>query len=199
MAFGRTEMEYTGDAENDWRVGEGLLGFRQGATQLKDKVTLNYEQWRDAVYGYLVAVFGPAAQADEITQDVFLKLYETLQAGQEIGNIRAWVFRVAHNLAVDQVRGRRFIAPLDEDAWEEVCRSLRDSAPNPEQRLLQIEKFGRMNAAIGRLTMIERQCLHLRANGLRYREIAEIVSLSTTSVAETLYRVIQKLANEIQG
>jgi len=47
--------------------------------------------------------------------------------------------------------------------------------------------------------MIERQCLHLRASGLRYREVAEIVGLSTTSVAETLYRVIQKLANETKG
>src|SRR5262249_24071411 len=105
----------------------------------------------------------------------------------------------AHNLAVDQLRGGQFIAPLDEDVWEEVCRSLRDSAPNPEQRILQIEKFERLDAAIGRLTMTERQCLHLRASGLRYREVGEIVGLSTSSVAETLYRVIQKLANETQG
>jgi len=199
MPFGRTTLEYTGGAENDRRVDEGLLGFRQGAAQLKERVTLHFEQWRDAVYRYLVAVFGPAAQADEITQEVFLKLYETLRAGQEVVNVRSWVFRVAHNLAVDQLRGRQFITPLDEGAWEEVCRSLRDSAPNPEQRMLRIEKFGQLNAAIGRLTMIERQCLHLRASGLRYREVAEIVGLSTTSVAETLYRVIQKLADETRG
>jgi len=199
MPFSRTKSEYTGGAENDRRVDEGLLGFRQGAAQLKERVTLHFEQWSGAVYRYLVAVFGPAAQADEITQEVFLKLYETLQAGQEVVNARAWVFRVAHNLAVDQLRGRQFIAPLDEGAWGEVCRSLRDSAPNPEQRMLQVEKFGQLNAAIGRLTMIERQCLHLRASGLRYREVAEIVGLSVTSVAETLYRVIQKLANETRG
>jgi RNA polymerase sigma-70 factor (ECF subfamily) len=106
---------------------------------------------------------------------------------------------VAHNLAVDQLRGRQFIEALDEAAWEEVCRSMRDTGPSPEQRLLQIEKFRRLNAAIARLTMVERQCLHLRANGLRYREVAEIVGLSTTSVAETLYHVIQKLGNETQG
>ena len=149
------------------------------------------------------SVFGTSVQADDITQEVFLKLYETLRSGQEVGNVRAWVFRVAHNLAIDevrgQVRGRQFITQLDDDAWEEACRSLQDTSLNPEQRLLQNEKFGRLNAAAARLTMIERQCLHLRAGGLRYREIAEIVGLSTTSVAETLYRVIQKLANETQG
>lgn len=183
---------------SDWRLKEESLPLEPGIQLLKEKVTFHFEQWREAVYRYLVAAFGSAAQADEITQEVFLKLYEALRSGQEINNVRAWVFRVAHNLAVDQARGQQFIAPLDEEAWEQVRRSLRDAAPSPEQRLLQIEKFERLNAAIGRLTMSERQCLHLRANGLRYREIAEIVGLSTTSVAETLYRVIQKLANETQ-
>ena len=199
MSFGRIKLGYTEGAENDWCADGGVRDFRQESAQLKESVTRYFEHWRGAVYRYLVAVFGPEAQADEITQETFLKLYQVLRAGQEIVNVRAWVFQVAHNLAVDQLRGRQFIAPLDEDAWEEVCRSLQDSAPTPEQRLLRIEKFERLNAAIGRLTMIERQCLHLRASGLRYREIAAIVGLSVTGVAETLYRVIQKLANGTQG
>jgi RNA polymerase sigma-70 factor, ECF subfamily len=196
MPLSPTKLEYTDSAENNWRVEGDFLGFGRGTVQLREKVTRHFEQWRDLVYRYLAAVFGPAAQAEEITQEVFLKLYEAMQSGQEISNVRAWVFRVAHNLAVDQIRGRQFVAPLDEEAWEAACRSLEDTRLNPEQRMLQIEKFGRLNAAVARLTMIERQCLHLRASGLRYREIADIVGLSTTSVAETLYRVIQKLANE---
>ncbi len=199
MAFGRTKLEYTCSAENDLGVGRDLLRLWQGTSQLKEEVTRHFEQWRDPVYRYLAAVFGPATQAEEIAQEVFLKLYETLQAGQEVVNVRAWVFRVAHNLAVDQVRERQFIAPLDQADWEEACRSLQDTRPNPEQRMLLIEKFGLLNTAVGRLTLIERQCLYLRASGLRYREVAEIVGLSTTSVAETLYRVVQKLANETQG
>jgi RNA polymerase sigma-70 factor (ECF subfamily) len=186
-------------AESERRADGDLPGFGQGTARLKERVALHFEQWRDPVYRYLVAVFGAAAQADEITQEAFLKLYETLQSGQEVVNVRAWVFRVAHNLAVDQVRGRQFIEPLDEAAWEEARRSMRDTGPSPEQRMMQIEKLGRLNAAIARLTMVERQCLHLRASGLRYREVAEIVGMSTTSVAETLYRVIQKLGNETQG
>jgi RNA polymerase sigma-70 factor (ECF subfamily) len=199
MPFGQPSPEYTGDAENDWRDEGGVLVYKHGAEQLKQRVARHFEQWRDPVYRYLMAVFGPATQADEITQEVFLKLYEALCRGQEIANARAWVFRVAHNLAVDQFRGQQFIAPLDEDAWEEACRSLQDTQPSPEQRVLQVEKLSRLNAAVARLTLIERQCLHLRASGLRYREIAEIVTLSMTAVAETLYRVIQKLANETHG
>lgn len=183
---------------SDWQLGGEALFLESGDLPLQEKVTCYFEQWREAVYRYLVATFGSTAQADEITQEVFLKLYKALRSGQEVANVRAWVFRVAHNLAVDQVREQQFVAPLDEEAWEHVCRSLRDAAPSPEQRLLQIEKFSRLHAALGRLTMSERQCLHLRASGLRYREIAEIVGLSVTRVAERLYRVIQKLAQETQ-
>ena len=53
--------------------------------------------------------------------------------------------------------------------------------------------------AIARLNPAERQCLHLRTKGLRYREIAEILDLGTTTVAETLYRVIDKLTQEKNG
>jgi RNA polymerase sigma-70 factor (ECF subfamily) len=198
MPFGRIEEGATSAAESEWRREGALLGFIRGSDSLKEKVARHFEQWREPVYRYLVAAFGPAAQAEEITQEVFLKLYEAMQKGQEITNVRAWVLRSAHNLAIDQIRTRQYLAPLDEAAWEAACRSLQDTTPNPEQRLLQLEKFGRLQAAVARLTRVERQCLHLRVSGLRYREIGEIVSLSTTSVAETLYRVIQKLAQETQ-
>ena len=55
----------------------------------------------------------------------------------------------------------------------------------------------RKGTAIARLTQAERESLHLRSKGFRYREMAEILGLSTTTVAETLYRVIEKLAREI--
>jgi RNA polymerase sigma-70 factor, ECF subfamily len=199
MPLDQIIQEYTDGAGNDWGVEGDFLRLGQGTTSLKEIVSRHFEQWRDPVYRYLVGTFGSSVQADEITQEVFLKLYESLRAGQSIQNARGWVFRVAHNMAIDQYRGTQFIAPLDKASWEEACRSLQDAQPNPEQRMLQIEKFWRLNEAIGRLTLIERQCLHLRAGGLRYREIAEIVHLSTTSVAEMLYRVIQKLGKDTHG
>lgn len=178
------------------RMGEGLrLGGWEGVS-LETKIASYFEQWRVPVYRYLVAVFGDAALAEEFTQEAFLQLYRALHSGQSIANARAWVFRVAHNLAVNQIKHRQFIAPLDNEAWETLCRTLPDAAPGPEQRLLQREKVRRLHAAIARLTQVERECLHLRSKGFRYREMAEILNLSTTTVAETLYRVIEKLARD---
>src|SRR6266508_2623432 len=150
--------------------------FRQETLKLEQKVTGYFEQWREPVYRYVVAAFGNSAQAEDVTQEAFLQLYRCLHAGQSIRNVRAWVFRVAHNLAVNQIKSQQFITPLDDETWAEVRRLYQDTSPTPEQK-----------------------CLHLRTKGLRYREIAEILDMSTTTVAETLYRVIEKLAKENYG
>jgi len=176
-----------------------FLRLKQETLTLEQKVTRYFEQWRDPVHRYLVAVFGHSAEAEEIAQEAFLQLYRSLRGGQTISNPRAWVFRAAHNLGVNRIKSQQFIELLDEESWEELRRSLKDAGPNPEQKLLQQEKFSHLRAAIACLTPPERQCLHLRTKGLRYREIAEVLDLSTTTVAETLYRVIDKLAKENNG
>ncbi|MFL6414753.1 MAG: RNA polymerase sigma factor [Bryobacteraceae bacterium] len=175
------------------------LELRLDTLSLEKKVTAYFEQWRDPVNRYVVAAFGDPEEAEEITQEAFLQLYRQLHSGQSITNVRAWVFRTAHNLAVNRIKSHQFIELLDEDSWEELRGTVVDAAPNPEQRLLRLEKFGRLRTAIARLTPPERQCLHLRTKGLRYREIADILSLGTSTVAETLYRVIGKLTQEHNG
>lgn len=182
--------------QTEQRTGEELWQTGRDTVSLEKKVTRYFAQWRAPVYRYLVAVFGQPELAEEFTQEAFLQLYNALHSGQSITNIRAWIFRVAHNLAVNQLKQRQFIAPLDDEAWEELYRKLKDAAPGPEQRLLQQEKLQRLHAAIARLTQAERECLHLRSKGFRYREMAEILGLSTTTIAETLYRVIEKLARD---
>src|SRR5262245_24926725 len=173
--------------------------IRQETLNLEQKVTGYFEQWREPVYRYVVAAFGNSAQAEDVTQEAFLQLYRCLHSGQSIGNVRAWVFRVAHNLAVNQIKSQQFITPLDDEMWAELQRLYRDTRPTPEQKLIQQEKFDRLRIAVASLTAPERQCLHLRTKGFRYREIAEILDMSTTTVAETLYRVIEKLAKENYG
>jgi RNA polymerase sigma-70 factor, ECF subfamily len=166
---------------------------------LEEKVTHHFERWRDPVNRYLVAVFGHPGEAEDITQETFLQLYRSLDSGQDIGNVRAWVFRVAHNLALNRIKARQFVELLDDDNWAELRHSLLNAGPTPEQRLLQEEQLNRLRASISRLTLQERECLHLRTKGMRYREIAEVLGLGLSTVAETLYRVIDKLRKENHG
>jgi len=199
MLLNRLRRKITTGAAVEVCAEAEFLHFQQDALTLEEKVTRYFEQWRDPVYRYLVAVFGRPAETEEITQEAFLQLYRSLHNGQTINNARAWVFRAAHNLALNRIKSQQYVELLDDESWEELRQSLPDAGPTPEQKLLQREKFNRLRAAIARLTLQERQCLHLRTKGLRYREIAEVLSLSTTAVAETLYRAIEKLTKDNNG
>ena len=62
--------------------------------------------------------------------------------------------------------------------------------------MLEKEKFRRLRNAVRLLTEPERECLLLRAGGLRYREIGEILEIATSTVGDTVERAIQKLAEK---
>ena len=78
----------------------GLIRQEQTGTSLQDQVSRLFEEARDDVYRYLLTLGLYPPQAQEATQEVFLRLYVTLRKGEEIQNPRAWIFRVAHNLGL---------------------------------------------------------------------------------------------------
>jgi RNA polymerase sigma-70 factor (ECF subfamily) len=158
----------------------------------EEQVTRLFEESREDVYRYLLTLGLPPPQAQEATQEAFLRLYVTLERGQIIQNARAWVFRVAHNHGLD-VRARERFKPL-EPAMEAV---LRDKHGGVEMDLIQREKMDQLGQAWTRLSPQQRQCLHLRAEGLRYREIAETMQISISSVREFLGRAVARLRKAV--
>jgi RNA polymerase sigma-70 factor, ECF subfamily len=171
---------------------EGMTLMRENES-LEQEVTRIFQALRLPVYYYLLAFLGDAATADDLTQEVFLRLYAHLHRGRAVENVRLWVFRVAHNLAFDERKLHQRLARLDASAWDEVCARLPDPALNPEQCLLERERLERLGAALEWLSAQEQQCLLLRAEGLRYREIGEILGVATSTVGEYLQRALHKL------
>ena len=171
---------------------EGIALMRESET-LEQKVTRIFQALRLPVYYYLMASLGDAATADDLTQEVFLRLYAHLHRGRSVENVRLWVFRVAHNLAFDERQRHQRLVWLDELTWDEICANLPDPALNPEQRALQRERLERLGVALQWLSAQELQCLLLRAEGLRYREIGEILGVATSTVGEFLQRALRKL------
>jgi RNA polymerase sigma-70 factor (ECF subfamily) len=70
------------------------------------------------------------------------------------------------------------------------------SDATPEQVALERERFRRMDKAVRALAAQERECLMLRAEGLRYREIGEVLGIPTSTVADLVERAIKKLAEK---
>ena len=145
-----------------------------------------YVRLRLPVYGYLHVSLGCPQEAEDLTQEVFVRLYQELQRGGTIHNLRSWVFSVAHNLAMDTHRN---------ETREHATAGTEESADtrNPESLLLGEERHRKMGFALKRLSSRERQCLELRAEGLRYREIAEVLQVSIPAVQSFLSRAVAKL------
>jgi RNA polymerase sigma-70 factor (ECF subfamily) len=151
-----------------------------------------YRDLRKPLLRYLVGLGLSADESQDIVQDAFLKLHQHVASEGSQENIRSWLFRVAHNAARNRQNRyeRRFSAPL-----EEGLNSASDEA-TPERVVLDKEKFRRLGEAIRLLSGPERECLLLRAGGLRYREIGEVLGLSISTVGDTVDRAIRKLAEK---
>jgi RNA polymerase sigma-70 factor (ECF subfamily) len=176
--------------ENRWaREALVTLVTEQSLPQL-------FTELRDPLCRYLLSLGLKPAEAEDAAQESFLRLCERVaqEGAQNQSNIRGWIFRVAHNLARDHYRySQRRPAEALDDNMEAVDASS-DSRPTPEEHLLERERDKRLKAALERLPAEQRHCLHLRAEGLRYREIAEVLGVSTSTVAEWVQHALKSLA-----
>jgi RNA polymerase sigma-70 factor (ECF subfamily) len=165
-----------------------LSRFATGACE----VTALYRELREPLLRYLVCLGLSSDEAQDVVQDAFLSLHRHLASGGAQDNIRGWVFRVAHNQARNRQGSyhRRFGEPLT----LEIDARLDETTP--ERIVLENEKLRRLGEAIGLLTDSERECLLLRAEGLRYREIGGVLGIPTSTVGDTIERAIKKLAEK---
>lgn len=180
-------------------VDSTVIGLMQRTLTLEEKVSQLFELLRDPIYLYLIAVLGNPAEAEDVTQEVFLELYRALHRGRVINNVRFWLFGVAHNLAFKRREKKQPYEHMDSRTWDELLELLPDPGLNPEQRVLQMERFERLHSAMAWLSPQEMQCLHLRAEGFRYREIGEILHINAKTAAEFLRRGIRKLMKDNNG
>jgi RNA polymerase sigma-70 factor (ECF subfamily) len=171
-----------------------ITGFSMPATaaatrpsRLEQEVIALFDQLRAPVLRYLLSLRVPVADAEEIVQEVFLLLFRHLRQGKSAVNLQGWVFRVAHNLALKhRAKARR--------RSEQSCEAASDATPGPEERMVLIERQQRLLAVVRALPEQDQCCLSLRAEGLKYREIAEVLGISLGSVANSLERALSRLA-----
>jgi RNA polymerase sigma-70 factor (ECF subfamily) len=158
------------------------------AASLEDEVTLLFGQLRTPLLRYLFTLGLPAQDAEEVAQEVFLALFRHLQDGKPRTNLKAWVFRAGHNLGLRARNRIQRSVTLDEES-EIQC----DPAPNPEDRAAQSQRQRRLMSVLRAMQPQDRACIHLRAEGLKYRDIAGVLGISLGSVAQAMERAVQKL------
>jgi RNA polymerase sigma-70 factor (ECF subfamily) len=161
----------------------GKAGRRQHIIEL-------YVLLRPSLHAYLRYQGMNTDQAEDVIQDTFVRLVSCRfdRGGED--NLRAWIFRVARNLSMDVHRAQRRWSQRSDDEPHSAIRERIDPAPSPEQRVLLEERMRRFEHTFAQLTPKQRQCVLLRAEGFRYREIAITLGVSVQRVGELMQRSI---------
>lgn len=145
-----------------------------------------------AVHGYLLRLTQSSADADELTQETFLRVWSKADTYRpNTVQFATWLHRIAHNLCMDQLRRARS-EPLDDPdaALSEV--------PGPEQQAAGHERSARLQRALARLPAEQRAALLLTGlQGLSNQQVAQIMNLGVRAVESLLARARRTLREQV--
>ena len=173
-------------------LGQGVPNAEAEVT-VDELVCRAYIEDRQAVYAYLRSLGAGPADAQELTQEVFLSYYLALRRGTQVAVRRAWLFTVASRAFLNWRRQHGSATLISWDERGSACLSTSDCRNTPEEDVIEKEKLNSVAEAIGTLSPQQQICLHLRAEGLHYREIADVLGVKIPTVSEFLRRGLSRL------
>ena len=153
-----------------------------------------YQRYLKLIYKYIYYRVGEQDEAEDLTETVFLKVWETLPRFRvEQASFKTWLYRIAHNLLVDRHRTRKTMVSLDSQP------TLRDPTLLPENEVIREEEHEWISAAIAKLPPDYQQILVLRfIERLSHSEAAEIMERSVPAVRVLQYRALKAMADELR-
>jgi len=149
-----------------------------------------YDTHSEAIYRHIFFRVYSKGRADELVQDTFMKTWQYLEAGHEVENIRAFLYRVANNLVIDESRKKKEqsldVLLEESDAFEPS----EDGRKTTEQNILLRQVLETMH----RLGDDEREILTMRyVDDMEPREIAEVLQITPNNASVRLNRAMQAL------
>jgi len=169
-----------------------------GDSDIEAEVMILFEEYRTPLLRYAVSFGVPVSDAEEIVQEVFVSLFLHLRLGKSRRNLRSWLFRVAHNLTLKRRHANKRLSDIVVNN-PNIADAQSNQVPTPEESYSQSERQRRLLAVVQSLPVADQSCLRLRAEGLRYREIAGILGISLGSVSAFLTRSLAKLIRADRG
>ena len=150
-----------------------------------------YRRTRAAVYGLALSYLKNGAEAEDVAQDTFVKVWAAAPFYRPQGKPMAWLLTIARNLALGRLRTAARIQDLSEAQW---------SAFSIESDSLTADDRTVLAAALGRLSDEERHIVVLHAVcGLKHREIAQFLGLALPTVLSKYHRSLKKLKTILEG
>ena len=149
-----------------------------------------FEELFSQYYGRIVAVLfrllGDRDRAEDLANDVFLKLYRHPLPTRPHGNLGGWLYRTATNLGIDALRAAARRRYYEQAAAQSVAQT--GVVPNPLDEVLRQERRNLVRAVLAGLRPAQAQILILRSSGLSYSDLAESLGVEQGSVGTMLAR-----------
>lgn len=151
-----------------------------------------YLKWLKPVYRYFYFRVGNEKDAEDLTSQVFLKVFQDLPRYRNQGSFSAWLFSIAHARTVDFYRKGNREFPL-----ESAARVV--SMFDPLDQTIQTEALSQVNHLIGDLSEDEQELIRLRyAANLNYREIGQILNRKEDAVRKSLSRLLDRMHLQLE-
>src|SRR5919202_6060914 len=175
------------------RSDEQLLAlFRSGNDEA---FRVLHDRYRQRLFAYVRQMLSAASRqdAEDVMQDVFVRAYGALRADRREMNVRAWLYRVAHNRCVDHLRRP---TPAPAEVYEVSRRPLHDPLEEAQRR----EDLARLVADIGHLPEQQRSALLMREiDGMSYQDLATALDVTVPAIKSLLVRARMGLVESAQA
>ena len=173
-----------------------LAGHVSAADEVQREVLQLFDAFAPGLRRYVRACGLSADAAEDVVQDAFLALFKHLQRDGSRENLRGWLVQVSYRGALKH-RERLARRQRRESVWalESMARAA-GSTVDPEGHAVEVQHRHRLHEVIRTLSPREQTCLHLRAEGLSYREIAHALDVSLGTVAKSVARAVRRLTAE---
>jgi RNA polymerase sigma-70 factor (ECF subfamily) len=182
------------------------LELVEAARQNQDKraFAILLQRYQRPLYNYILRMIGQAAEAEELFQETFLRIYQNLEHFRGGASFSPWAYRIAHNICIDALRSprKRLFTSLDAE-YGESNQSLEDvlegRSPNPEDELYRQQLAFHIQEAVEKLPAAIRSVFVLyQYQHLPYEQIAETLSIPLGTVKSRMHTALRKLSHSLR-
>ncbi len=173
---------------------ELMLRVREGDSQ---SFALLLAKHRAPVIHFLYRMIQNQAVAEELAQEVFLRVYRSRASYEPTAKFTTWLFRIASHVALNHIRDgkhERNQESLDQESDEGMSRQVASEAPTVEQRMVREAKFEEIRQAIELLPAKQRAAVLMhKYQEMEYSQIAAALECSESAVKSLLFRAYETL------
>ncbi|ADY55406.1 RNA polymerase, sigma-24 subunit, ECF subfamily [Syntrophobotulus glycolicus DSM 8271] len=159
-----------------------------------------YQKYKNPLFSYIFYLAGDRAVAEEICQDVFLKVYLNIAKFENRSSFKTWIYKIAKNTYLDHVRARKREAPID---TIEICaQEIQDKGISPEEHAVNLANRELISKTFHQMNEKYRMLVILRdIQNLSYKEISDITEMTLNAVKTGIFRgrrEFQKIYEELE-